>query len=327
MVGISHPASTDLILAISGGVGGARLCQGLVQILRPDELAIVVNVGDDFEHLGLSISPDLDTVMYTLADLHHRQQGWGRADESWNFMEVLKQLGGESWFQLGDRDLAVHVERTRRLAAGDTLSAITADFCARLGIAHPVLPVTDQRLRTRVMTRDCGELDFQDYFVRRRAAPALTGLRFEGAAQARLSAPLERMIASGSPSRVRGVIVCPSNPWLSVAPVRAVEPLSHWVASHRIPVVAVSPIIGGQAVKGPAAKIMRELGVGQDTLGVVRHYGPWVKGWVIDRADETLAEPIRARGHDVAVTDTLMRTPDIAASLAQTAVDLLRTLA
>jgi LPPG:FO 2-phospho-L-lactate transferase len=316
-----------MILAISGGVGGARLCQGLVQILQPDELTIVVNVGDDFEHLGLSISPDIDTVMYTLADLHHRQQGWGRADETWNFMAVLKQLGGDTWFQLGDRDLAVHIERTRRLASGETLSTITAEFCSRLGILHPVIPLSDQRVRTRVMTRDFGELEFQEYFVRRRAEPFLTGLRFDGAAQARLSAPLERLIQSGPHPTVRGVIVCPSNPWLSVAPVRAVDAFSTWIASHRIPVVAVSPIIGGQAVKGPAAKIMRELGLGHDTLGVVRHYGPWVAGWVIDRADEHLADAIRAQGHAVAVTDTLMRTPSIAAALAQTAVDLLNTLA
>lgn len=316
-----------MILAISGGVGGARLCQGLVQILQPSELAIVVNVGDDFEHFGLSISPDIDTVMYTLADLHHRQQGWGRADETWNFMEVLARLGADTWFQLGDRDLAVHVARTHRLATGEALSTITADFCSRLGIAHRVLPVTDQRLRTRVLTRDMGELEFQEYFVKRRSEPSITGLRFDGAAQANLSAPLTRLIDSGSDQTIRGVIVCPSNPWLSVAPVRAVQPFANWIGSQQIPVVAVSPLIGGQAVKGPAAKIMRELGVGQDTLGVVDHYGDWVRGWVIDRADQALESAIRTRGHDVAVTDTLMRTPRIAAALAQTAVDLLNAVA
>ena len=317
-----------MIIAISGGVGGARLCQGLVQILSPAELAIVVNVGDDFEHLGLSICPDLDTVMYTLAGLHNPTLGWGRADETWNFMQVLDQLGGDTWFQLGDRDLAVHIERTRRLAAGEPLSSITADFCRRLRILHRVMPVTDQRLRTRVITRDAEELAFQDYFVRRRAQPAIAALRFDGAEQAQLAVPLARILSENArDAQPQGVLFCPSNPWLSVAPVLAVPDFRKWITGQGIPVVAVSPIIGGRAVKGPAAKIMQELGVGHDTLGIVDHYGSTVQGWVIDRADAHLADSIRARGHQVAVTESLMTDRSVAAALAQTAVQLLRDIA
>lgn len=315
-----------MIIALSGGVGGARLCQGLIQAASPDELAIVVNVGDDFEHLGLTICPDLDTVMYTLAGLHNPQLGWGRADETWHFMEMLGQLGGETWFQLGDRDLAVHVERTRRLAAGEPLSAITSDFFSRLGIMHPVMPVTDQRLRTRVLTQDQGELAFQDYFVRQRSEPVITGLRFDGAQTAALSAPLQRLLESPTGEHLTGVILCPSNPWLSVAPMLAVPGLAQWIRAAHVPVVAVSPIIGGRAVKGPAAKIMRELGAGTDTLGIVMHYGDQVQGWVIDQTDAELQGAIRNRGARVAVTQTLMSTSEISVALARTAMDLLREL-
>lgn len=315
-----------MIIALSGGVGGARLCQGLIQAASPDELAIVVNVGDDFEHLGLTICPDLDTVMYTLAGLHNPQLGWGRADETWHFMQMLGQLGGETWFQLGDRDLAVHVERTRRLAAGEPLSAITGDFFSRLGIMHPVMPVTDQRLRTRVLTQDQGELAFQDYFVRQRSEPVITGLRFDGAQTAALSAPLQRLLESPPGGHLTGVILCPSNPWLSVAPMLAVPGLAQWIRAAHVPVVAVSPIIGGRAVKGPAAKIMRELGAGTDTLGIVMHYGDQVQGWVIDQTDAELQGAIRDRGARVAVTQTLMSTSEISVALARTAMDLLREL-
>jgi len=315
-----------VIVALSGGVGGARLCQGLIQAASPDELAIVVNVGDDFEHLGLTICPDLDTVMYTLAGLHNPQLGWGRADETWHFMQTLGQLGGETWFQLGDRDLAVHVERTRRLAADEPLSAITGDFFSRLGIMHPVMPVTDQRLRTRVLTQDQGELAFQDYFVRQRSEPVITGLRFDGAQTATLSVPLKRLLESPSSEHVTGVILCPSNPWLSVAPMLAVPGLAQWIRAARVPVVAVSPIIGGRAVKGPAAKIMRELGAGNDTLGIVTHYGDQVQGWVIDQTDAELQAAIRDRGARVTVTQTLMSTSEISVALARTAMDLLREL-
>jgi LPPG:FO 2-phospho-L-lactate transferase len=312
-----------MILALAGGVGGARLAQGLVQALAPGDLMIAVNVGDDFEHLGLHVSPDLDTVMYTLAGVHNPETGWGRAGETWHFMETLGRLGGATWFRLGDHDLAVHVERTRRLAAGETLSSITTDFCRGFGVAHTVLPVTDDRLRTFVATAD-GELAFQDYFVRQRCEPVATGFRFDGAAGARLCMPLARAIEGG---QLHGIVICPSNPWLSVAPMLAIPALAGLVDAGEVPVVAVSPIVGGAAVKGPAGKIMRELGLEVDVTGVVEHYGRRVGGWVIDAQDAARAAAIEATGKQVVVTDTMMTSPARAAALAGTTLDLLRTLA
>lgn len=312
--------ATGPILALAGGVGGARLARGLAQVLGPDELVVAVNVGDDFEHLGLAISPDLDTVMYTLAGVVNPETGWGRAGESWNFMQALADLGGETWFRLGDKDLAVHVERTRRLRAGEPLSAITADLCARFGLRHPVLPATDAPLRPRVRTDD-GELAFQDYFVRQQCRPVVRGLRFEGAETAAPSAPLARLLEGDG---IRGVVLCPSNPWLSVAPLLAIAPVRALL--DRVPVVAVSPIVGGAAVKGPAAKIMGELGLPVSAPGVVRHYGALVQGWVIDRADAGLRDEAAAGGATVVVEDTLMSTPERAAAVARSALALLRQL-
>lgn len=309
-----------MIVALAGGVGGARLARGLVRVLSARELAIVVNVGDDFEHLGLTVCPDIDTVMYTLAGIQNPDTGWGRVDETWHFMETLGRIGGETWFRLGDRDLAVHVERTRRLAAGATLSEVTAALCAAFGIAHPVLPATDQRLRTRVVT-DTGELDFQDYFVRRRAEPSVRAVRFDGADSARPAPALASLIDSG---RISGIVVCPSNPWLSVDPILAVAPIAALVDSHAVPVVAVSPIVAGRAVKGPAAKIMRELGAGGDVRGVVDHYATRVGAWVIDRQDAALGEAIRSRGCRVAFTDTIMSTDERSRELAATVLAMLR---
>jgi LPPG:FO 2-phospho-L-lactate transferase len=312
-----------MILALAGGVGGARMAQGLVQALGPNELAIVVNVGDDFEHLGLHVSPDLDTVMYTLAGVHNPDTGWGRAGETLNFLDTLARIGGDTWFRLGDHDLAVHVERTRRLRSGDTLSAITADFCRSLGIDHPVMPVTDARLRTFVDT-DEGELAFQDYFVRRRCEPAARGFRFEGAEAATASAPLATIAAAAQ--HIDGIVICPSNPWLSVAPILAVRELAALVDAPSIPVVAVSPIVGGTAVKGPAAKIMRELGVPVDVSGLVELYGSRVDGWVIDERDRDRGAVLEAAGHRVCVTDTMMTSPERAVALADAAIGLLASL-
>lgn len=312
-----------MILALAGGVGGARLASGLVQVLAPGELAVAVNVGDDFEHLGLSISPDLDTVMYTLAGIHNPNTGWGRAGETWNCMETLAQLGGDTWFRLGDRDLAVHIERTRRLHRGETLSAITASFCARLAIAHAVLPVSDAPLRTRIDT-DVGEISFQDYFVRQRCEPEVIGFRFDGAGIAEPSVPLARLLDSG---KIEGVIVCPSNPWLSVAPMLAVAHLRAFLESKCVPVVAVSPIVAGDAIKGPAAKIMRELGLEASALGVVRHYGAVVDGWVVDIRDAALAPEIESAGCAVALTDTLMSSPVKSSHVATESLALMRRVA
>ena len=312
-----------MILALAGGVGGARLARGLAQLLGADELAIAVNVGDDFEHLGLSISPDLDTVMYTLAEIHDPDAGWGRADETWYFMETLAQLGGETWFRLGDRDMAVHVERTRRLHAGETLSAVTADFCARLGILHVITPVTDMPLRTIVQT-DAGDLGFQDYFVRRRCQPGVHGFRFEGADTALPSPPLARLIETGG---ISGVVICPSNPWLSVAPIVAIAALRALLESKSVPVVAVSPIVAGDAVKGPAAKVMRELGIEISALAVTQHYGGLVDGWIIDARDAHLEPEIAALGLAVASVDTLMTSPQKSRQVAEASLLLMQRIA
>lgn len=310
------------ILALAGGVGGARLASGLAQVLPADELVIVVNVGDDFDHLGLTISPDLDTVMYTLAGVVDRQKGWGRAAESWNFMAELETLGGETWFRLGDKDLAVHIERTRRLKAGESLSEVTAYLCARFGVQAQVVPVSDSLLRTRVET-DAGDLAFQDYFVRRQCGPAVRSVRFDGAGGALPSPSLRRLVEAGGP---RGVIICPSNPWLSIAPILSVPMVRDLLTSGRVPVVGVSPIVGGAAVKGPAAKIMAELGLPVSTLGVAEHYGRLVHAWLIDHADAGLRDQIASQGFSVAVDDTLMTSTAKAREVACSVLRLLQSL-
>ena len=304
-----------MIVALAGGVGGARLAVGLAAVLPPDELAIVMNTGDDFDHLGFRICPDLDTVMYTLAGVNNRGLGWGRAGETWSFMNELARLKGESWFQLGDRDLAVHVLRTQALARGESLSVVTRNLTARFGIKHAILPMSDTPVRTIVKTTT-GELDFQDYFVRLRCKPRVTGFRFAGARNACVPAALARIMRE----RVNAVVICPSNPFVSVAPIFAVPAIRVWLKARTFPVLAVSPIVGGAAVKGPAAKMMRELGLEPSALEVVRHYGNRVDAWVIDQRDAHLRERIAHHAHidkPVLVADTLMTNATKSAGLAR----------
>ena len=291
-----------MIVSLAGGVGGARLAMGLAQVLAPRELAFVVNTGDDFEHLGLAICPDLDTMLYTLAGVHNPETGWGRRAETWSAMETFAELGAETWFRLGDRDLALHVVRTQKLRAGEPLSAIMRAFARSLGVRHALIPMSETPVRTRVVT-DRGELAFQDYFVRLRCRPRVRGFRYVGAERARIPPALAALLQG---SKVHAVVIAPSNPYASIAPILAVPAIRRWLAARRVPVVAVSPIVGGSAIKGPAAKMMRELGAEVSALGVARHYGRLVDGWVIDHADEAAAPQIAALGHDVHVTDTLM---------------------
>jgi len=291
-----------VILALAGGVGGAKLADGLARSLAPQDLAIAVNTGDDFEHLGLRISPDLDTVMYTLAGIANPVTGWGQTGESWAFMEALEKLGGPSWFRLGDRDLATHVERTQRLTRGDTLSAVTRALCERLGIRHGLIPMSDDPVATKVRT-DEGWLDFQHYFVREQCRPALREIRYEGAEKARPADALGRVLGSAT---LEGVVICPSNPYLSVAPILALPGVREAVRASRA-VVAVSPIVGGEAIKGPAAKIMQELGLEVSALGIARWYQGLASTLVIDRVDAALAPRIEALGMKAVVTDTIMR--------------------
>jgi len=309
-----------MILALAGGVGGAKLADGLAAVLSPGQLTIVVNTGDDFEHLGLRISPDLDTVMYTLAGLNNKEQGWGLAGETWNFMGALERLGGETWFRLGDRDIATHVERTRRLGT-ESLSSVTADFCRRLGIAHPVVPMTDDPVRTMVHS-DAGLLPFQDYFVRLGCRPVLERLEFEGAERARPTAPFIDVLGPGA---AEAIIICPSNPFLSILPILSIPGVRDALARRTAPVVAVSPIVGGQAVKGPAAKIMHELGLDVSPAGVAAFYGDLIDGLILDRADAAFADMVG--GPAVHVTDTIMKDRDDKVRLATEAIAFARTLA
>jgi LPPG:FO 2-phospho-L-lactate transferase len=275
------------VVALSGGIGGAKLALGLSRVVPPERLIVVANTGDDFEHLGLAISPDLDTLMYTLADLSDPERGWGRRDETWTFMAALAALGGETWFQLGDGDLATHVERTRRLAAGETLSRITADFCRRLGVCPRILPMSEDRVRTRVRASD-GWLDFQDYFVRRRCAPEVRELAYDGAAQAR---PHPEFMAALADARLRAVIICPSNPYLSVDPILALPGVRAALKACPAPVIAVSPIIGGRAVKGPTAKMMRELGLPSTAAAIAQHYDGLIDLFVVDHCEGEISLP------------------------------------
>ena len=291
------------VVALSGGIGGAKLVLGLSRVLDPADLVVVANTGDDFEHLGLAISPDLDTIMYVLADLDDPERGWGRRDETWNFMATLAKLGGETWFQLGDRDLAVHVERTRRRNGGQPLSAITADLCRRLGISVTVLPMSDDRVRTRLRTSQ-GILDFQEYFVRRRCEPRVRDVEYDGARAAR---PHPDVLAALTEPGLRAVVICPSNPFLSINPMLETGHMRQAIASCAAPVIAVSPIIGGRAVKGPTAKLMHELGLRPSAAAVARLYRDFLDGYVVDPADAAAAD-LAALGLSLTVAPTLMRT-------------------
>ena len=291
-------------LAITGGIGGAKLSLGLAQILGHEELAFLVNTGDDFVHLGLHISPDIDTLVYTLSGEANTDTGWGRKDESWNFMEALSAMGGEDWFKLGDRDLAMHIERTRRLSEGQSLSVVTATLAQSLGVTHRVMPMSDDPVRTRVLTQK-GALDFQHYFVRERCVPEVRGFEFAGAAQARLGSEIAGWL--GSPL-LKGAILCPSNPFVSVDPILSVPGLLDALQACPAPVIAVSPVVGGQAIKGPTVKMMRELGIPNTSTQVARHYASFLDGFVLDSLDTGAQESVEDLGLAVLVTKTVMTT-------------------
>lgn len=305
------------VVALAGGVGGAKLAHGLAQCLPPEALTIIVNTGDDFEHLGLRICPDLDTVCYTLAGLANPATGWGRADETWNALSSVDALGGPAWFRLGDRDIGVHLERTRRLRQGQPLSRITQDFCRAWGVGTKVLPMTDDSVATFVYTEE-GELPFQEYFVHRRCQPKVSGFRFASIAQ---SHPAPGVLESLREADL--VVMCPSNPWVSVDPILAIPGVrENLIPSPLSPekrdrgkgigektIVAVSPIIGGKTVKGPAAKMYAELGIEPSALAVARHYQSLLTGFVLDSVDASLADEISSLGIRPLVTNILMPVP------------------
>lgn len=296
----------EKFLAITGGVGGAKLAVGLKALLGPSQLAFVVNTGDDFDHLGLHVSPDLDTLMYALAGLSNPDTGWGRAGETWQFIGALRELGGETWFNLGDRDLAVHVLRTARLRRGESLSSVTRALNRALGTTHPVFPMSDDPVPTIVHTAD-GPLAFQHYFVRERCAPTVTGFEFAGAATARPAPGLLEWLADPD---LAGIVICPSNPFVSIDPILAVPGLHAALRASRAPILAVSPIVAGLALKGPTAKMMAELAVPATATAVAAHYGDLLDGFVIDAEDAGLLEAFRDGPVAAIAAPTVMLTFD-----------------
>jgi LPPG:FO 2-phospho-L-lactate transferase len=310
---------TGHVVALCGGVGGAKLAHGLALALAPGELTVIVNTGDDFRHLGLYICPDLDSVMYALAGVADPVRGWGRRDETWTFMEALKGLGGASWFQLGDRDLAVHVERTWRLARGATLTEVTTHLARALGIGVRVLPMTDDPVRTRVLTVE-GWLDFQEYFVHRQCQPAVRDFAFAGAEVAR---PQTDAWAALERPDLRAIIICPSNPFVSVEPILALPGMRDALQRSSAPIIAVTPIIGGKAIKGPTAKMMAELGLEVSAAAVAGRYADLIDGFIIDQEDAG-SQPSRAVRFFSAAT--LMRTIDDRLRLAQVVLQAADTL-
>ena len=299
------------VVALSGGVGGAKLALGLYRILPPERLTVIANTGDDFEHLGLAVSPDLDTLLYTLSGQANPELGWGRRGETWSFMAALEALGGETWFRLGDGDLATHVERSRRLRSGDSLSAIIDDFRRRLGVAARLVPMSDDRVRTRLRVAE-GWLDFQDYFVRRQCAPAVSGLAFAGSERAR---PHPDFLAALADPDLRVVVICPSNPFISIDPILALPGVRAALRECRAPVAAVSPIVGGRAVKGPTAKMMAELGLPVDAATPARHYRDILDLYIADEADAAVVAELdlpvvlcRTLMHTLADREALART-------------------
>jgi len=286
------------IVALAGGVGGAKLAHGLAQHLSAQELTVIVNTGDDFEHLGLTVCPDLDTVCYTLAELSNPETGWGRLNETWNAITQVEKLGGPGWFRLGDQDIATHLERTRRLREGKTLSQITTEFCKAWGIIHTILPMTDSLVRTVVKT-DEGDLAFQEYFVHRQCEPRVKGFRFDGAGFAEPAPGAREAIVAAD-----AVVICPSNPWVSIDPIMAITEMRSLLTKKKV--FAISPIIEGKTVKGPAAKMFSELGIAPSALAVAEHYRDILSGFVLDTLDARLEPAIKLIKVKTFTTNTRM---------------------
>jgi LPPG:FO 2-phospho-L-lactate transferase len=311
---------TFVITALAGGVGAARLLRGLVRVVPPAEVTAVVNTGDDTELHGLSICPDLDTVTYTLAGINDDGRGWGQAGETWEAMDALGRLGGETWFRLGDRDLATHLYRSQRLADGALLSQVTAEITAALGVESRLVPMSDDLVRTRVTLAGGSEIAFQEYFVRLHHAVAVQAVRFEGAER---SSPAPGVLDAIADAEV--LVVCPSNPVVSIGPVLAVPGIGDALARRRARVVAVSPIVAGAALRGPADRLMRELGQEPSVVGVARSYAGFVGTLVIDGADASLAPDVERVGVRCIVAPTVMRTVEDSERLASTVLDAVRT--
>ncbi len=314
--------TTHHYLALTGGIGGAKLALGLSKILSEDELAFVVNTADDFEHLGLNISPDIDTLIYTLADENNLETGWGRRDESWQFMSALEILGGETWFKLGDKDLAMNVERSKRLKGGALLDQVTAELAQALGVRHKVLPMSNDPVRTLVHTED-GRMNFQDYFVREQCRPAVDGFEYRGAATAGVNPDVFEWLGSG---QLAGIILCPSSPFISIDPILSLPGLREALRISGVPVIAISPIVGGNCLKGPLAKMMCEMSIPTTASWVATHYRDILDGFVLDSADASLASEIESTGVATTVTNTVMNSLDDRVRLAQSCLEFIAAL-
>lgn len=315
-----------MLVALAGGVGAARLLAGMIGVVDPAQVTAVVNTGDDMVLHGLHISPDIDTVVYTLSGLSNTETGWGLAAETWTVMSSLEQLGGETWFRLGDQDLATHLYRTQRLAEGAPLSQVTAELARARGLALHVLPATDDPLRTRLtLAEPAGGLEagaevaFQDYFVRLRHGVAVRSVRFAGAEHAR---PAPGVLEAIEAAEV--IVACPSNPVVSLGPILAVPGLRELLVARRDRVVAVSPIVAGAALKGPADRMLAELGHERSAAGVARMHADWAGTMVVDIRDEPLAAAIAAAGVRPVVAPTVMTSPDVAAALCRVVLDAAR---
>lgn len=304
----SESSQSNAVLAITGGVGGAKLSLGFADEMDASQLHLMVNTGDDFQHMGLYISPDVDTLLYTLSGRSNKSQGWGLESESWNVMTALEQLGGEAWFRLGDKDIATHLWRTQALAQGTGFLEVIDSLAARMGIGCKIYPMSGDPVSTTVCTEE-GELPFQHYFVRHQCQPSVTGFRFEGIASARPNPGIMQMLAADA---FAAIVVCPSNPFVSVDPVLQLPGMWRALRTSSAPVIAVSPIVSGMAIKGPAAKMMKELDMPVSALAVARYYSErypgLISGFVIDDSDSALESNIRDTGMDVAITNTVMHS-------------------
>lgn len=301
------------VLALSGGVGGAKLAAGLTVVLPPERLTIAVNTGDDFEHLGLTVCPDIDSVVYALAGLNDTVRGWGVADESWKAMEMFGRLGEADWFNLGDRDMAMHIARSWRLREGASLSEVTARLTGQLGIRHKVVPMSDAPVRTQVRT-DEGWLEFQRYFVAEQCRPEVREIRFQGVPGA---APSPGLLEALTRPDLAAVVICPSNPYLSVEPILSIDGVRERLAALDVPRVAVSPLIGGKALKGPLSKLLDELGKPGGNAAIAEYYADLIDHLVIDGQDGDEAEGLRGTGVSVTVTETIMRNAEDRSRLAR----------
>jgi LPPG:FO 2-phospho-L-lactate transferase len=305
------------ILALAGGVGGAKMAHGLAQVLQPEDLTIVVNTADDFTHLGFKISPDLDTVCYTLAGFANPETGWGLINETWNVYNHLKDMGMPDWFQLGDSDLATHIIRTKRISEGWSLSKITQDFCRMWDIHSLVLPMSDEVIQTWIFT-DEGDMEFQEYFVHRKCNPAVKGIKFVGSENSKPAPGVLEAIEQSD-----AVMICPSNPWVSIDPILSVPGIRTALESHLV--IAVSPIIGSQTVKGPAAKMFIEFGIQPSVFAIAQHYGSIIDGLFVDHTDECMTESINLLGIRTFITDILMRDQSDRGRLAKEVIEQIKS--